>query len=838
MTTTRRRLCVIGNGMVAATLLEELASRGADDLDVTVFGDEPHPAYDRIRLSGVLAGSCQADALTLLDRAWYRRHGMVLRDGVRVAGIDREHKLVRCEDGSHTPYDLLVLATGSDPIVPAIEGMERTGVHTFRSLGDVEAMIAAAAPGRRALVVGGGLLGLEAAFGLRSRGMTVSVVHLVDRLMERQLDTAGARVLLAELRAMGMDVLLTSETAAVTGNGHVEGVRLRDGRCFDADLVVVACGIRPAAALAREAGLDVRRGVVVDDHLTTSDPAIFAVGECSEHRGAVYGLVAPLRIQARVLAARLCGDAAATYCGGTTATTLKVAGVHVFSAGAVDAEPEDEVLTLEDTSAGVYKRVLIREGRVRGAVLVGDLSTAPRITALIGDGSLVNGERLELVAAPTGVSAGSAALDLPDDAVVCGCNGVTKKAILDAVTQRGCSSRGEVTRCTRAGGSCGSCGAVIDALLAASGSGAAQAPSGEPTICVCLPLTRRALRDAVLALDLRSVSAVLRALGNGVGCSRCKPALSLHLDVIRCGDYDEERSARFINDRVHANIQRDGTFSVVPRMFGGVTSPAELRRIADVAERFSVPMLKVTGGQRLDLLGVRKQDLPAIWDALGMPSGHAYAKAVRTVKTCVGTDFCRFGVGDSTTLGVTLEKALWGLYTPHKVKMGVTGCPRNCAEVTVKDIGVMAIATGWEIYVGGAAGMSVRKGDRLSTVATADEALRDCILFFQHYREEADYLERTYAYVERVGIDAVRAGSVGATGAEQAGLLERFAAARQRVRDPWLEGASPVTPWQFGAPSRPEDDGDDDVCAAAADRLEIEGLGDPRPLIPLNVSKR
>ncbi len=798
MPTPRRRLCIVGNGMVTASLLEELASRGADHLDITVIGDEPHPAYDRIRLSAVLAGTCEPEALTLLDRAWYRRHGMVLRDGVRVTGIDRQNRVVQCQDGSQSSYDVLVLATGSDPLVPPVPGVERTGVHTFRTLGDVETMLAAAAPGRRALVVGGGLLGLEAAFGLRNRGMSVSVVHLVDRLMERQLDPAGARLLLSELRTMGMDVLLTAETAAVTGNGHVEGVRLRDGRTFDADMVVVACGIRPATGLARDAGLAVGRGIVVDDHLATSDPAILAVGECTEHRGAVYGVVAPLRIQARVLGARLCGDTAAAYCGGTSATTLKVAGVHVFSAGTVDAEPQDEVLTLEDTGAGVYKRVLVRDGRIRGAVLVGDLSTAPRITALIGDGGLIGGERLALVAAPTGVSPVNVAVQLADDAVVCGCNGVTKGAIVQAVAERGCTTRLEVTRCTRAAGSCGSCGVVIDALLAASGSGAMPAASHEPTICACVPVTRRALREAVLALDLRSVSAVLRELGDGVGCARCKPALSYHLDAIRCGDYDEERAARFINDRVHANIQRDGTFSVVPRMFGGVTSPAELRRIADVAERFAVPMVKVTGGQRLDLLGVRKQDLPGIWEALGMPSGHAYAKAVRTVKTCVGTDFCRFGVGDSTDLGITLEKALWGLYTPHKVKMGVTGCPRNCAEVTVKDIGIMAIATGWEIYVGGAAGMSVRKGDLLSTVETAEEALLHTALFVQHYREEARYLERTYHYLKRVSIEAVRAATVDAPAEVQTRLLERLSRSRANVREPWsTEGCAPRTPLQF-----------------------------------------
>jgi len=799
--TPRRRLVVAGNGMVTATLLEELVARNSGH-EVTVFGDEPHPAYDRIRLSTLLAGECEPAQLTLLDRTWYRRHGILLRDGVRVTGVDTVRRVVTSSDGETTPYDDLVVAVGSEPLVPEIPGRERSGVHTFRTVADVEAMLAVAAPGRRAVVVGGGLLGLEAAYGLRKRGAEVRVVHLVDRLMERQLDAAGARVLRDELSALGMEVVLPAETAAIEGNGHVEGLRLRDGRAFDADLVVIACGIRPSTGLARDAGIAVRRGIVVDDALRTSADGVHAIGECTEHRGATYGLVAPLRLQARVLAARLCGDDAASFGGAVPATTLKVAGVRVFSAGAVDEEAHDEVLSLEDSGLGVYKRVLIREGRVRGAVLVGDLSTAPRISALIGDGVDVGSERLSLVAAPSGAAPGSEAHDLADDATVCGCNGVSKRAVLDAVAQRGCTTRQQVTRCTRAGGSCGSCAPLIDALLSTGGdtAAAAVAQTSAPTLCECIPITRVALREAVVARDLRSVSAVLSELGNGVGCARCKPALAYHLDVIRCGDWDEERSARFVNDRVHANIQRDGSFSVVPRMFGGITSPAELRRIADVAERFDVPMVKVTGGQRIDLLGVRKQDLPTMWEQLGMPSGHAYAKAVRTVKTCVGMEFCRFGVGDSTSLGVALEKAMWGLYTPHKVKSGVTGCPRNCAEVTVKDIGIMAIANGWEVYVGGAAGMRVRKADRLCTVATADEALGASLLFLQHYREEAEYMERTYHYVERAGIETVRAATVEASGDAQQALLDRLALSRSRVADPWLESAAPRTPLQFDGP--------------------------------------
>jgi nitrite reductase (NADH) large subunit len=796
----RLRVAVVGNGMVGATLLEELTARAPGRLEITVFGEEPEPAYDRIKLSSLLAGTCSPADLTILDRSWYRRNDVVLLDGRRVVSIDRDRREVIDDTGEATEYDICVLATGSDPLIPPIEGRDRGGVHAFRSLSDVDSILRAAESAQNAAVLGGGLLGLEAAHGLSARGLPVTVVHLMDRLMERQLDGVGAHLLRGQLEQRGLRLHLSAETVALHGNGTVEAVALADGTVIEADVVVVACGIRPRVELAAFAGLEVRRGVVVDDQMRTSDPSIYAIGECCEHRGRCYGIVAPLREQARTLAAHLTGTTDAAYEGGVEATTLKVAGVNVFSAGRFHHEPDDEVLTLEDTGTGVYKKVVLNAGRVEGAVLVGDLATAPQITAALGGVPFLDGARLALVAPPTGQPASSVADSLADDAVVCGCNGVTKATICSAILEKGCASRAAVTACTRAAGSCGSCGVIVDALIAAHGGNDVAATPSQPTFCTCVPLTRTDLRAAIVERDLRSVQSVLDALGNGAGCARCKPALSYLLDVLWCGDYEEDRSARFINDRVHANIQRDRTFSVVPRMFGGVTSAGELRRIADVADRFEIPMIKVTGGQRIDLLGVRKADLPDVWQALDIPSGHAYAKAVRTVKTCVGSEFCRFGIGDSTALGIALEQALWGLYTPHKLKSGVTGCPRNCAEITVKDLGIMAIATGWEIYVGGASGMTVRKADLLCTVTTPDEAMRASLLFVQHYREEADYLERAYHYVSRVGIDAVRAATVAADAAAQDGLLERFQRSRANVRDPWAaEGQTPRTPWQFGS---------------------------------------
>jgi nitrite reductase (NADH) large subunit len=450
-------------------------------------------------------------------------------------------------------------------------------------------------------------------------------------------------------------------------------------------------------------------------------------------------------------------------------------------------EPGDQEVLLRDDGSGVYKKLVLRDETLVGVALVGDLAPMPAMSDALTRGTRVR-DRMALLG--VGVEAGPpAGADLPDHAVVCGCNGVTKAAIVAAIgAEGGCTTRQCVARCTRASSSCGSCGPVVEGLLQLAGVGGAHAPVPDaPPVCTCVPLPRAALRERVLALGLRTVSAVLCQLGDGVGCHRCRPALSYYLDVWWCGEHEEEPASRHVNDRVHANIQRDGTFSVVPRIRGGVTSPAELRRIADVAERFGVGAVKITGGQRIDLLGVRKQDLPAVWEALGMPSGHAYTKAVRTVKSCVGSDWCRFGVGDSTDLAVRLESLLEGLYTPHKLKLGVTGCPRNCAEVTVKDLGIVAVVGGWEVYVAGAAGMTVRRADLLCTVATAEAALEESAIAVQRYREEAEYLERMYHYVPRIGIDAFRAATVDAPAEARAGLLERFRRSRARARDPWRE---------------------------------------------------
>ncbi|HEV2273548.1 MAG TPA: nitrite reductase large subunit NirB [Acidobacteriaceae bacterium] len=789
------KLVLIGNGMAGIGCLEQVL-RHDHKFDITVFGDETHVNYNRIMLSSVLAGEKSADDIVMNGLDWYRRHGITLRLGSRIVGIDSERRLVSADDGSVTPFDKLIIATGSSPFIPPMDGTHRDGVFVFRTLDDTRALLERSGPGVKAAVIGGGLLGLEAARGLQVQGCNVTVVHLMSNLMERQLDTTGAGLLKSQIERLGVNVMLNRSASQILGNGKVEGISFKDGSGIEADLVIIAAGIKPNVELARTAGLRVNRGIVVDDFMETSHPGIYAVGECVEHRGVCYGLVAPLLDQGKVLAAAITGNCAPGFAPAVPATKLKIMGVEVFSAGTWDeASAGGEVVRYEDPSLGVYKKLVVKENKLVGFILVGDTAESPRYLEMLRSGKDLASIRKHLLFPPPAEDDGQQVAEMADSATVCGCMGVTKGAILEAIQQEGVCTLAQLKDATRASTGCGSCTDLCRGLLKAA------APEFEEesakVLCACVPFAEEQLREMVRSQRLRSVQDVLDIYGNGAGCEKCKPALSYILDVIWCGDHQEDRSARFINDRVHANIQKDGTFSVVPRMRGGVTSPDELRRIADVADKYSVRMVKVTGSQRLDLLGVKKADLPKVWADLGMPSGQAYTKGVRMVKTCVGTEFCRFGVQDSTATGIELERRLENLFTPHKVKMGVVGCPRNCAEATVKDIGLIGQEGSWQVVVGGAAGKTVRKADVLVTVETTEKALEAAFIFFQYYREQANYLERTYDFVERVGIEHVRRETIYASPAVKQGLLDRLAKSKALSYDAWLEGAKPRNTTQF-----------------------------------------
>jgi nitrite reductase (NADH) large subunit len=788
-----KRLVVVGNGMAGMACVEQILTY-APRFDITVFGDETHVNYNRIMLSSVLAGEKAADDIVLNSVEWYQRHNIDLRVGVRIVDVDADAKTVTGSDGSVTPYDRLLLATGSSAWLPPIEGLNKDGVFVFRTLDDTRALLERAGPGVKAVVIGGGLLGLEAARGLQVQGCDVTVVHLMTTLMERQLDPDGGYYLLGKMEELGIRVLLGRTTTAILGNGHVEGVALSDDTCMEADLVVVAAGIRPNIDLALKGGIAANRGILVNDYMETSHPDIYAVGECVEHRGVCYGLVAPLYEQGKVLAATMTGNRGPTYEGTVQAAKLKIMGVDVFSAGDW-SEQNAEPVRFEDRALGIYKKLTVRDGKLVGAILVGDTSDSYRYMEWLRTSADISAQRKHLLFPPPSADAGLDIAQMADGETVCGCVGVTKGTIIAAIHEQGVNTLSQLKECTRASTSCGSCTSLCQGLLRA------VAPEFEDerktVICACVPFAEDKLRDILRSQQLRSVQEVLEIYGNGVGCEVCKPALSYMLDMLWCGDHEEDRSARFINDRVHANIQKDGTFSVIPRIHGGVTSADQLRRIADVADKYKVPMVKITGSQRIDLLGIRKADLPKVWADLGMPSGQAYTKGVRMVKTCVGTDFCRFGTQDSTTAGVEMERRFEHLFTPHKVKMAAVGCPRNCAEATVKDIGLVGVEGGWQVVVGGAAGKSVRKADLLTTVETTAQALQASELFFQYYRENANYLERTYDFVERLGIEKVRKETVYAPEAVRDALLDRLRRSKARSRDAWQEGIEPKTPAQF-----------------------------------------
>ncbi len=806
---SKQRLVVVGNGMAGARTVEEILARGGADLfDIVMFGDEPYGNYNRILLSNVVNGSQDPEEIFLNSLPWYETNGIRLHAGVRVEKIDRMARRVHGAGGVVEPYDKLILATGSRPFIPPIRGVLdgagklRQGLFTFRTLDDCHAIVAAAASSKKAAVIGGGLLGLEAARGLLNHGCEVHVIHLSTHLMNLQLDPAAGAILRASMEAMGVTLHLGKLTASVLVEGdRLTGLLFKDDSVLPCDMVVISTGIQPNASLAAECGLTVERGIVVDNHMRSPDDFdVYVVGECAQHRGVTYGLVAPLWEQAKVLADHITErNRSAVYVGSKLATKLKVMGVELASMGTPEpANAQDEVVLFAEPKRGRYKKLIIRNGRLVGAIMLGDLDKVAYLTQAFDKNTPLPEERLSLLF-DIGAPSKKVTLDeMPAEAQVCNCNGVSKGAI-GACVSSGKRTPKLVMEATRAGMGCGSCKSLVSDLVVWFCGGEAEE---DPTVhyyVPSIPLGKKELSEAIRTQGLRSVSAVVAALAGGKDDPASKPALSSLLSVVWRGKQVDERDARFINDRVHGNIQKDGTFSVVPEMAGGVCQPDDLRRIADVAEKYQVPLLKLTGGQRIDLVGVKKEDLPAVWRDLGMPAGYAWGKSYRTCKSCIGVEYCRYGLGDSMDLAVKIEDRFRGLESPGKLKLATAGCPRNCSEALVKDVGAVAVEGGkWELYVGGAAGSHIRKGDLLCTAETHEEVLRIAGRFIQYYRESAKYKERTYTFVERIGIERLRAVIVEDSEKIAADLdraLEESVAAA--ARDPWKERDKPATINQF-----------------------------------------
>jgi len=794
---TKKKLVMVGNGMAGVRTLEELLKLDADRYEITVFGAEPYANYNRILLSPVLAGEQTIRDIMLNDLDWYEENGIKLHLNKKVTKIDRGRRIVYAEDGTCEKYDRLLLATGSEPFMLPVPGKELDGVISFRDILDVNKMIEAARSHKHAVVIGGGLLGLEAANGLKIRGMDVTVIHRGEWLLERQLDKPAAKLLQKDLEGKGLKFALKKQTAELIGgeDGRVKALRFKDGQEIPADLVVMTVGIRPNTSLAESCGLCVNHGVVVTDTMQTYDPAIYAVGECVNHRGVAYGLVAPLFEMAKVAANHLAQLGISYYSGSVTSTKLKVSGIDLFSAGHFMGDDGTEEILLSDSMGGIYKKLVIRDDKLVGACLYGDTSDGAWYIKLLREANPITQIRNRLIfgekeqTGDGGHAGQNKTADMPDDAEVCGCNGVCKGTIVKTIEEKGLFSVDEVKKHTKAASSCGSCTGLVEQILISTVGGAADVkPKSKKALCGCTDHNHGEIRQAIRNYELLTIPEVMNFLEwrTPTGCPTCRPALNYYLISSWPGQAKDDPQSRFVNERAHANIQKDRTYSVVPQMPGGVTTPAQLMKIAEVAVKYQVPTVKVTGGQRIDLLGIKKEDLIDVWSDLGMPSGFAYGKSIRTVKTCVGKEHCRFGTQASMALGVELEKELHNMWSPHKVKLAVSGCPRNCAESGIKDVGLIGVDSGWEVYVGGNGGIKTEVAQFFVKVKTDEEVREYTGAFLQLYREEGFYLERTVHYLHRVGLDYVKK-KVLEDSLNRKALYARLKYTLSLEKDPWFE---------------------------------------------------
>ncbi|CAL9408842.1 nitrite reductase large subunit NirB [Streptomyces sp. enrichment culture] len=779
-------IVLVGHGMVGQRFLEALAERGVTGrARVVVLCEEPRPAYDRVQLTSYFSGRTPDD-LSMVPEGFMAEHGIELRTGDPAVAIDREARTVTARSGLTVAYDTLVLATGSYPFVPPVPGRDAAGCFVYRTIEDLLAIEAYARTARTGAVVGGGLLGLEAAGALKGLGLDTHVVEFAPRLMPVQVDEGGGAALLRTIEGMGLSVHTGVGTQEVLAgqDGAVAGMRLSDGSELAVDMVVFSAGVRPRDQLARDCGLTVgeRGGIAVDERCRTSDPAVYAIGECAlAVDGRVYGLVAPGYEQALTAADAIAGRES-SFTGADMSTKLKLLGVDVASFGDAHGTAEGCLdVVYADSRAGVYKKLVVAaDGTLLGGVLVGDADAYGMLRPLTGSVPPVAPEQLVLPAG-AGAPVALGPESLPDDAVICSCHNVTKGAICAHTTLP------EVKKCTKAGTGCGSCVKVIQQLLPKTGDGG---------LCGCFPQTRQDLYEIVQVLRITSYAELLDRYGRqeakgGEGCEICKPTVASILASLSHGYVldGEQAALQDTNDHFLANMQRNGSYSIVPRVPGGEITPEKLIVIGEVARDFGL-YTKITGGQRIDLFGARVEQLPAIWARLvdaGFESGHAYGKALRTVKSCVGQTWCRYGVQDSVRMAIDLELRYRGLRAPHKLKSAVSGCQRECAEAQSKDFGVIATANGWNLYVGGNGGATPRHADLLAKDLSDAELIRLIDRFLMYYVRTAERLERTAPWVERIGLDHVREvvveDSLG-IGEELDALMARHVAG---YRDEWAE---------------------------------------------------
>ncbi|MFB9759686.1 nitrite reductase large subunit NirB [Ectobacillus funiculus] len=752
----KQKLVLVGNGMAGVRCIEEILQHNPDAFEITIFGSEPHVNYNRILLSTVLQGSTSVADIVINDRNWYEQNNIQLFSGETVAAIDTEKKVIKTDQDQQVPYDILILATGSVPFMLPLPGADKDGVIAFRTIEDCQTMVETAKQYKKAVVIGGGLLGLEAARGLLNLGMDVHVVHIADYLMERQLDRTAAKMLQAELEAQGMKFLLEKHTAEIAGEDRVERLVFKDGTEVEADLVVMAVGVRPNVQLAQESGIEVNRAIVVNDYLETSVPNVYAVGECVEHRGMVYGLVKPLYEQGKILAKRICGIDSEGYEGSVLSTQLKISGVDVFSVGQFIEDETAKAVTIHNAADGIYKKAVFREDKMIGAVLFGDTKDGTKLLDIIvKQRDVSDTDKVSLLQSSSG--GGNEVAQMAHSSIICNCNGVSKGSIIEAVQTKGLTTVEEIKACTKASGSCGGCKPLVADLLAYIQSDDFEEVIEKKPMCPCTALTEDEVVQEMQLRGLVSVKEVMKELHwkDSEGCSVCRPALQYYLGMID-PEYEIKREVLYMNKQMNAIVQSDGTYSIVPQMYGGLTTADQLRKIADVAERYQIANVAITSEQRILLMGVKQEDLTSVWAELDMPLSATYGNMVQNVKTCIGEHVCQCEKDKALELAVLLEKQAEFVTTPYRIKIGVSACMHNGAGSTTKDIGIMGIDRGWEIYVGGSSGRNVRSGQLLCVAETNEEAVGIISGFIQYYRETANYLERTWQWLDRVGIIHVR----------------------------------------------------------------------------------
>lgn len=755
-TMRKQKLVLIGNGMAGLRCIENILKVDANLFDITIFGSEPHANYSRIMLSSVLQGDTTFEDITINDLNWYAENNIELYTGETVTDIDQENKRVKTDQGRQVFYDKLILATGSNPFMLPLPGADKEGVIAFRTIEDCQKMIDTAKEYKKAVVIGGGLLGLEAARGLLNLGMEVNVVHLSDSLMNNQLDQTASAMLQEELERQGMNFLLEKESEEIIGGDRVEGLKFKDGTIAEADLLVMAVGVKPNITLAQKSGIETNRGIIVNDFLATQSQDIYAVGECVEHNGMVYGLVKPLYEQGTVLAQHLCDKKAEPYKGSILSTQLKISGVNVFSVGQFRTDENTKAIQFHDQITSSYKKVFFRGNKAVGAVMFGDTTEGPRLLDIIVKQKFIPDQEKGALLTPADPRESYVAT-LPKNEFVCTCNSVSKGTIIENVLEHELYNVEEVKQCTKASSSCGGCKPIVKDLLAYIHSDNFVEIVEHKSFCSCTHLTEDDIVTEIQTKNLASIQEIIQELGwlTDEGCKTCRPALEYYLGMIY-PEYEQNQETVYLNEKMNARLRKDGTYTIVPQLYGGVAKPTQLRKIAEVAEKYNLSPLSITSTQRIQLEGIKKEDLSSVWADLDMRLHSATANTVQSIKTNNGDHLCECDKTVAQDMAQELEERMEFLKTPHRIRMGVSSCKHNGAGSTTKDIGIIKMNRGWEIYVGGNSGRNSRSGSLLCVAETRREAISIILGFVQYYLESANYAERTWQWIDRVSIVHLR----------------------------------------------------------------------------------